>query len=282
MSYEISEYHIQSFRENLSENEKACATIEKYVRDVTSFFVWLNGSQTDKSVTLKYKEYLKENYKTRSVNSMISSLNSFFEYMKWYDCKIKTVKVQRESFYDDSRELSKSEYDRLLSAAHSEGNQSLSLIMQTICSCGLRISELKYVTADAVLKGKCEVDSKAKRRTVILPDNLCRLLRAYISKHKIKSGSVFLSKKGKPISRGAVWLSMKRLCKRANVDENKVFPHNLRHLFARTYYTLEKDIVRLADILGHSSVNTTRIYTLESGKIHRQQIQRLGLVHLRV
>jgi site-specific recombinase XerD len=212
------------------------------------------------------------------VNAVLSSLNSFFNFMKWYDFKVKSLKIQTQIFASTDSELTKTEYDRLLQTAKQQGNTRLYLLMQTMCSTGIRISEVRYITVEAVARGIAEINCKGKCRQVFLPKQLCLILRPYIKEHNIKSGAVFVTRNGNPLDRSNIWSDMKKLCKAANVSEKKVFPHNLRHLFARTYYSQQKDIVRLADILGHSSINTTRIYTMETGEIHRRQIQKLGLL----
>ncbi len=282
MKHRMTKKRIKEFEENLRNEEKSSATIEKYIRDIRAFLVWTQGQEFGKPDVLAYKEHIKERYKTTSINSMLSSLNSFFDFLDWGDCRVKTIKVQKQIFSEEHKELTKAEYERLLKTAQGRSNQRLYYIMQTICSTGIRISELKYITAEAVKAGRAEVHSKGKYRTIILPKALCSVLKRYIINQNIKSGSIFVTRNGKSMNRTTIWLEMKRLCEEAHVDKDKVFPHNLRHLFARTYYSLQKDIVRLADILGHSSVNTTRIYTIESGKVHRRQIQRLGLVHERI
>ena len=213
-----------------------------------------------------------------SVNSVLSSLNSFFDYNEWYGCKVKPLKIQKQIFASKDKELSKAEYERLLDAARSGKNERLYLLMQTICSTGIRVSEVRFVTAEAVKNGVASINCKGKLRQVFLPKVLCRILTQYMKKKKITSGPVFVSRTGKPLDRSNIWSDMKKLCEHAGVSKDKVFPHNLRHLFARTYYSLQKDIVRLADILGHSSVNTTRIYTMETGEVHRRQIEKLGLL----
>jgi len=272
----ISAEQIEVYQNYLIEEEKSSATISKYLYDIRSFGDWLSTSELDKSVVLSYKAYLLERYSASSVNSIISSLNSFFAYLGWFDLKVKTVKIQRQIFASNEKELTKAEYERLLNAA--KNNKRLYLLMQTICSTGIRVSELRHITVEAVVQKQAEINCKGKRRTVFLPNKLCEALKRYIKEQKIKSGPVFVTKNGKPLDRSNIWSDMKKLCKTAGVSESKVFPHNLRHLFARTYYSLQKDIVRLADILGHSSVNTTRIYTQESGEVHRLQIQKLGLL----
>lgn len=271
---------INEFENHLYEEEKSDATIEKYIRDIKCFGKWLKSYEFAKKDVLEYKKHLIKNYAPKSVNSVLSSLNSFFEYNGWYDLKVKTLKIQRQMFTDKEKEITKQEYERLLFAASKKTNKRLYYLMQTICSTGIRVSELKYITVEAVKRKQAVIDLKGKMRIVILPDKLCVILKKYLEKEKIKSGPVFVTKTGTPLNRSNIWNDMKKLCKEANVSKSKVFPHNLRHLFAKTYYSLQKDIVRLADILGHSNVNTTRIYTIESGDIHRKQIQSLPLVRL--
>lgn len=267
---------IQKYKNHLINEEKSQTTIDKYIRDITAFAKWTDGRSIDKQTVLTYKEILISSYAPRSVNSILSSLNSLFEYLGWYDCKVKTLKIQKQIFSDKDKELTKDEYMRLLQAA--KNNKRLYYLMQTICSTGIRVSELKYITVDAVVARQAIINCKGKMRTVILPKQLCKILKDYIKERNIKSGPVFVTKTGKPLDRSNIWTDMKKLCSSAGVLQNKVFPHNLRHLFARTFYSSQKDIVRLADILGHSSVNTTRIYTMESGDVHRKQIERMGLL----
>lgn len=274
----ITQGMIKNYQNYLINEEKASATVEKYVRDVTAFMIWANNRTLEKQLVLAYKDFLMRNYACASVNSIISSLNSFFSYMEWYFLRVKTIKIQRQIFANKEKELTKSEYMRLLYAARSKGNRRLMLVMQTICSAGIRVSELRYITVDAVKRRTATIRCKGKMRQVFLPAKLCSTLLKYIARENINSGAVFITKSGKAIDRSNIWSDMKALCEMAGVSKEKVFPHNLRHLFARTYYSVQKDIVRLADILGHSSVNTTRIYTMETGEIHRQQIQRLGLL----
>ena len=269
---------IESFNCYLINEEKAAATVNKYLHDVGEFQTWLSEQELCKTAVLAYKSYLCEQYAPSSVNATLSSLNSFFNFMEWYDLRVKNLKIQKQIFASTDKELTKAEYDRLLQAAKQKKNERLYLLMQTICSTGIRVSEVRYVTVEAVSRGVAEINCKGKRRQVFLPKQLCQILKQYIREQKIKSGAVFITKNGNPLDRSNIWSDMKKLCKAANVSEKKVFPHNLRHLFARTYYSLQKDIVRLADILGHSSVNTTRIYTMETGEIHRRQIQKLGLL----
>ena len=275
---QLTSAQILKFKNYLIEEEKSKATLEKYVRDIEAFHAWLGEKHLDKGCVLSYKAYLCEKYATASVNSMLSSINSFFTYLEWYELRVKTIKVQKQIFASNEKELTKNEYERLLTTAKAKSNQRLYLLMQTICSTGIRVSELRFITVEAINRGRAEINCKGKQRCAFLPTELCKILKEYVKEQKIKSGAVFVSKNGNPLDRSNIWSDMKKLCKEAGVSEKKVFPHNLRHLFARTYYTLQKDIVRLADILGHSSVNTTRIYTMETGEIHCKQIQRLGLL----
>lgn len=269
---------INQFKNYLVNEEKSQATIEKYIRDITAFMVWLMDRIVEKAVVIEYKNTIIETYAPASANSMLSSINSFFMFMEWYDCKVKTFKVQKQIFANKEKELTKEDYEKLLKAAKSKNNEKLYLLMQTICGTGIRVSELRYITKESVIKGQATINCKGKMRIVMLPDKLCVVLRRYAKEQKIEKGSIFVSKNGKPLDRSNIWKMLKNLCEDAGVSKDRVFPHNFRHLFARTYYSIEKDVVRLADILGHSSVNTTRIYTMETGEVHRMQLQKLGLL----
>ena len=269
---------IDKFKKHLISDEKSESTIERYVRDVTAYISWLDGREMSKEITMKYKEELAAKYEAASVNTMLSSLSSYFDWIGHPEYKVKNLKIQKEAFIDPKRELTKEEYERLLKTAYDMGKHRIYYIMQTICSCGIRVSELKFITVEALKKGVAYISNKGKTRRVYIPDTLSKLLQPYILLKKIKSGSIFVTRSGKPVDRSNIWAEMKKLCKKAGVLASKVFPHNLRHLFARTYYKVHQDVVRLADILGHSSVNTTRIYTAESGDIHYKRIQVLGLV----
>ena len=282
---EMRKEDIAGFGQYLSEEEKSTATTEKYLRDIKAFYQWLNEESIPdpvkrgitKNIVLSYKEALTKRYAVSSVNSILSSLNAFFCYMEWHELRVKIIKVQKQLFSPKEKELTKAEYERLLTAAKEKKNNRLYLLMQTICATGLRVSELRFVTVESLQKEYAQVNNKGKRRTVYLPHELCKILKEYCREENRKSGAVFVTKNGNPPDRSNIWSDMKKLCQAAGVSEKKVFPHNLRHLFARTYYSIQKDVVRLADILGHSNVNTTRIYTMESGEIHQKQIQRLGL-----
>lgn len=274
----ITEKHIENFKSYLQNEERAAATMEKYIRDIHTFNAWLGGREIGKNAVLAYKEYLIETYAPASVNSVLSSLNSFFRFVGWHDCHVKTLKIQRQIFAKSERELTKAEYERLLNAAQKKGNRRLYYLMQTICNTGIRISELRFIDANAVKTGRAAIRCKGKMRVVILTAPLCKMLKGYMKEQGITSGSVFQTRTGKPLNRSNVWRMLKALCESAGVSKDKVFPHNFRHLFARTFYSLQKDVVRLADILGHSSINTTRIYTMESGAVHLKQMQKLGLL----
>lgn len=269
---------LQNFKKRLQEEEKSTLTVAKYSRDVGKFLQWLGARELTKGETLAYKAWLTEQYAVSSVNSMLSALNRYLSAISREDCKVKFIKVQREAFCPAEKELDREEYRRLLQAAG--GNSRLCLLMQTLCSTGIRVSEHRFITVEAVRQQKAVVRCKGKVRTVLLPRKLCKALTAYIRQNRIRSGSVFVGKNGKPLDRSMIWAQMKKLCRTAKVSAEKVFPHNLRHLFARMYYAMEKDIVRLADILGHSSVNTTRIYTKESCEVHRRQIEKMPLLFI--
>ncbi len=270
MNYQtISAEKICEFKHHLFMEEKSKATVSKYVHDIKCFSEFVGQNALTKELAISYKQYLiKQNYAMRSINSIIASLNSYFVFAGLLACKLKSIKIQRQIFSSEEKELTKAEYDRLLRAAKEKGNERLNLLIQTICLTGIRVSELEYITVESVLTGKAVVNCKNKTRVIFIPASMKKLLRDYIRKNGIKVGSVFVSKSGKPLNRSNIWRDMKALCKSAGVSPNKVFPHNLRHLFARTFYSIERDIVRLADLLGHSNVNTTRIYTMETGNRH--------------
>lgn len=274
----ITKETISAFERYLYEEERSENTVKKYLRDIRTFYAHIGKKDLQKSDILDYKRELCEKYSPKSVNSVLSSLNSLFTFMNWYDLRVKTLKIQKQIFADKSKELTKAEYSRLLNAAKYRKNKKLYYVMQTIAGTGIRISELRYITAEAVSSGRATINCKGKIRQVFLPKALCKMLKNYIVSQKIISGPIFVSKNGKPLDRSNVWKMMKDLCRVAGVSPEKVFPHNLRHLFARTYYSMHKDIVRLADILGHSAINTTRIYTIESGEVHQKQLQNLGLL----
>lgn len=270
--------NIKEYIRYLCQQEKATHTQKKYARDLKALFEFLPNGICEKELLLNWKNYLCEHFAPSTVNSMIAALNGFLSYQNWNDLRIKPLKIQKVLFCQEEKELTKHEYQRLVKAARNRKNQRLSLVLQTICSTGIRVSELRFITVKAVETGRAEVVCKGKRRMVFLPDKLRISLKKYLNQKKIFSGSVFITRNGKPLDRSNIWRDMKNICKCANVSPEKVFPHNLRHLFARTYYSVEKDISRLADILGHTSVTTTRIYMIESGTIHAKHIEKLGLI----
>lgn len=269
---------LQKYTDWLKEQEKSAGTIELYCRNIKALKVFLNGRSASKTELIMWKEKLMEKYAPASVNAMLAAVNSFLDYCGWNDSKVKPLRIQKEIFSREEQELTREEYLRLIQTAERSGNKRLSLVMQTICSTGIRVSELQAVTVEAVTAGRAVVSCKGKTRIVFIPDKLRRALSAYIKKQKRTAGAVFQTKAGRPLNRSNIWRDMKKLCAEAGVEPEKVFPHNLRHLFARIYYTLEKDLSRLADILGHTSITTTRIYTMESGSVHRRQIEKMGLV----
>ena len=280
MKRRITVQLIEDYKKHLYMEEKSKATIEKYASDLTKLMNYAGSRNIDKELMIKYKEYLiyDRNYKVSSANSYIVAANRFFEYMKWYDVKIKTYKVQQETFCPENKYLSKSEYRRLIKTALNNKKVRLAMIIQTIGATGIRISELSAVTVESVKKGVLIINNKGKIRKVLLPTDLQKSLLLYIHEMKIKGGAVFCTKNGNVVNRSNVWSEMKALCKDAHVDKSKVFPHNLRHLFARTFYNVKKDIAKLADVLGHSSIETTRIYVRSSSKEYKKQLEQMEMV----
>lgn len=273
----LSGADLRRFREHLVREEKSAATIEKYLRDARKFIDFVRGGDVGKEQTVLYKQFLVgKGYAVRSINSMLASLNSLLEFLGRSDLKVKNIRMQRQIFCEKEEELTKGEYMRLLSAA--KKRTQLYLIMQTICGTGIRVSELQYFTVESVRQGEIVVQCKSKTRSVIVPGKLRKILLEYAKRRGIRYGAIFISRNGKPVSRSSIWAQMKRLCTAAAVSAGKVFPHNLRKLFARTFYCLEKDIAKLADILGHSSIETTRIYIMTTSTEHRRKIERLGLI----
>lgn len=274
----VTQAQINRFRDSLIGQERSNATIGKYTRDIRAFAAFANGEKVSKEMAVRYKQYLMESFAPASVNSMLAALNSFFKEMGWYDCIVRAIRVQRQSFRSREREMTKAEYFRLLEAAKQRNRHRLYLVMQTICATGIRVSELRFITVEALQAGRATVSLKGKTRQVLLPRDLGRELKRYAREKNILHGSIFVTRTGKPMDRSNILHEMKSLCEAAGVDRSKVFPHNLRHLFACLYYQASKDLSRLADVLGHSSVNTTRIYTSISGAEQQRQIERLGLV----
>ena len=274
----ITNSMIGDFVNYLRSDEKSDNTIEKYLRDVRAFTVFAQAREISKAIVMEFKASLVENYEVTSANSMIAAVNAFLRFMGWVDCCIKQFKVQKKAFCSEDKELTKAEYIRLVNTAKAEGNERLNLILQTICGTGIRVSELQFITVEAVRKGEAIVSCKNKTRTVFIVRELQKKLLNYIKNKGIATGCIFITKSGKPMSRCNIWREMKALCDQAEVSPDKVFPHNLRHLFARTFYGIEKDIAKLADILGHSSINTTRIYIITTGAEHKRKMENMRLI----
>lgn len=266
------------FESYLKDEERSEATIEKYMRDVRFFASYVGESEISKQALLAYKSKLLESYAVASANSMIAALNSFLRFCGWHDLCVKQFKTQRQVYCSEEKELTRAEYIRLLNAANAKRNERLNLIIQTICGTGIRVSELQYITVEALHRGEVTVNCKGKNRRIFIVKELKKKLLRYAKEQQIVSGAVFVTRNGRPVSRNNIWREMKSLCEQAKVAPSKVFPHNLRHLFARTFYRIEKDIAKLADILGHSSINTTRIYIVTTGVEHIRKIEQLGLI----
>ncbi len=269
---------IGEFENYLRSDEKSDNTIEKYLRDVRVFALFAETREISKTVVIEFKASLVDNYEVTSANSIIAAVNAFMRFMGWVDCCIKQFKVQKKAFCSEEKELTKVEYIRLVNTAKQKGNERLNLILQTICGTGIRVSELQFITVEAVRKGEAVVSCKNKTRTVFIVRDLQKKLLNYIKTKGIVTGCIFITKSGKPMSRCNIWREMKALCEQAGVSPDKVFPHNLRHLFARTFYGIEKDIAKLADILGHSSINTTRIYIITTGAEHKRKMENMRLI----
>ena len=276
MAYIITQPLLSAFHQHLRDSERASATIEKYLRDVTAFSLYIGDSAITKESLIDYKQHLQDSYAPASVNSMLSALNHFFTWCGW-ELHVRALKIQHKLFRDEEKELSKEEYLRLLDAAWNK-SERLWLLIQTIGSTGIRVSELQYITVEAAKKGRTDIQCKGKTRTILLPLDLRKELIRYAKLHGIKNGPIFLTKTGRVMNRSNIWRALKSLCEAAGVLASKVFPHNLRHLFATTFYEAAKDIARLADVLGHSSINTTRIYIATSGQFHSQIIEGIGLI----
>ena len=317
MAYRITEEKMTSYQEHMVREEFAPDTIKKYLRDIRAFAAWLEecaagrqgkngevpssegqtgrneglsgGGRTgeeekpavpvDKEASTGWKTHLtKAGYAPSTINAMLSALNGFFGFLGWEECRVKFLKIQRRAFREQEKELSRAEYERLLKTARENGNSRLALLLETICATGIRVSEVRYITVEALSRRRADISLKGKIRTILLPGKLCKKLRDYARKQNITTGEIFLTRKGKGMSRCQIWREMKKLCEKAGVNPSKVFPHNLRHLFARTFYKVCRDIVKLADVLGHSSIETTRIYLMSTGETHARQMEKLGLV----
>ena len=277
--YQLTAAHVQAYRRHLQAEERSTGTIEKYLRDIATFLTWLEGKTVTKDLAAAWKgALLTAGYAPGTVNGMVCAINGLLRLLGGGECRVKFLKVQRKLFRDPGRELTRREYDRLHESAQTMGKERLALMMETICATGIRVSEVRAITVEAARQGKAEISLKGKIRLILLPVKLCRKLLKYARRQKTASGAIFRTKSGKELSRHQIWAELKRLCQHAGVAPSKVFPHNLRHLFARMFYQTSGDIVRLADVLGHSSMETTRIYLVTSGNEHRRQLERLGLV----
>jgi len=275
----LREDNLKKYENHLRQEEKSKATIEKYLRDVRHLIGFLSDKGTiNKDIMITYKNHLIKSYAVSSANTMLTSINNYLGFMKMPDLKVKLFKIQRKVFCGEDQELTKSEYMRLLKTSDKDETRRIHLIMQTICSTGIRIGELQYFTIEAIKKRKIEVYNKGKCRIIFIPRKLCEKLSEYAAVRGIKEGCIFITRNNRPVNRSNIWAEMKKLCMEADVDVGKVYPHNLRHLFARTYYQTEKDIIKLADIMGHSSIDTTRVYTVSTGKEHEKQISCLKLL----
>ena len=273
----ISPASVAAFARRLREDERSPGTIENYLRHVRAFAAWAGGEAVTKELAAQWKDHLAHSgYCPGTVNTMLVALNRFFTFQGWRDCQVRALRVQRRLFREDNRELTREEYERLVEAARSLGRERLELLMETICSTGIRVSEVKYITVEALAQGRAEISLKGKIRTILLPGKLCRKLLKYAKKQKTVSGEVFLTRNGTGLSRKQIWSEMKAICAKAKVAASKVFPHNLRHLFARTFYKVCRDVVKLADVLGHSSI--TRIYLISTGAEHAHTLERVRLL----
>ena len=276
---QITTQQLTTFARHLRQAERSPGTIENYLRHVRAFAAWLAGRPVTKEAAADWKEYLLDKgYCPSTINAMLGGLNRFFAFAGWIECQVKSLRLQRQLFRDDSKELTRAEYDRLIAAAHALGRERLALLMETICATGIRVSEVKYLTVETVECGRAEIALKGKIRTILIPGKLRKKLLKYAHKNKTASGEIFLTRNGKGMSRKQIWAEMKAICEKAGVAPSKVFPHNLRHLFARTFYKVCRDVAKLADVLGHSSIETTRIYLISTGAEHASLLERLRLV----
>ena len=278
-SYHLTEERLSAYTRYLHAEERSPGTIEKYRRDTEAFCRWLSGAPVTREQIAAWKAFLlSQHYAPTTINSMLAALNGLFRFLGWDECRARFLKVQRRLFRDDRRELTREEYEQLLATSHALGRERLALLLETICATGIRVSEVKYITVEAAQAGRAEISLKGKLRTILLPGKLCRKLKKYARAQKTASGEIFLTRSGKSLSRRQIWAEMKRLCRAAGVAPSKVFPHNLRHLFARTFYKVCRDVVKLADVLGHSSIETTRIYLISTGAEHAEILRKMRLI----
>ena len=278
MKRKMKSGEIESFKAYLRREERSEGTVSAYLANVCAFAKWLGDGHVTKEAVVAWKDELAQHYAPATVNVKLAAVNAFFKFCGWQDCCVKALRLQRRAYREPGRELTKAEYERLVTAAIDSGRSRLALLMETICGTGIRVSEVRYVTVEAAIAGQAEIALKGKIRTIMLPGKLCRKLLKFARKNKIASGEIFLTRSGKSLSRRQIWAEMKAVCVLAGVEPGKVFPHNLRHLFATVFYRTCHDIVKLADVLGHSSINTTRIYLITTGAEHAKTLERLGLV----
>ena len=274
----ITEETLAAFARQLGEEERSPATLEKYLREVRQFAAFLGGREVTRELAAAWREELSARQSPATVNGKLTALDRLLAFLGWEDCRVKHLRVQRQLFRDSARELSREEYARLVETARRLGRGRLSLLMETICATGIRVSEVRYITAEAVREGRTEIALKGKIRTILLPGKLCRKLEKYARQKKITSGELFLTRSGRPMSRKQIWAEMKGVCRAVGVAPSKVFPHNLRHLFARCFYRVSRDVAKLADVLGHSSIETTRIYLISTGAEHARTLDQLRLI----
>ena len=274
----ITEETLAAFARQLGEEERSPATLEKYLREVRQFAAFLGGREVTRELAAAWREELSARQSPATVNGKLTALDRLLAFLGWEDCRVKHLRVQRQLFRDSARELSREEYARLVETARRLGRGRLALLMETLCAPGIRVSEVRYLTAEAVREGRTEIALTGKIRTILLPGKLCRKLEKYARQKKITSGELFLTRSGRPMSRKQIWAEMKGVCRAAGVAPSKVFPHNLRHLFARCFYRVSRDVAKLADVLGHSSIETTRIYLISTGAEHARTLDQLRLI----
>lgn len=274
----VTSEQIRCFQDHLQREERSENTVKKYLRDIRRFAAFQKGEGVTKEGIIRYKESLRESgYAVSSINSMLAAVNTFLAFLNWKDCTVKLFPVQREAYCATEKELTRNEYVRLIRGARKKGNRRLSLLLQTICATGIRVSELRYITVESVSRGKTTIFLKGKTRQILIVGELKNKLLRYAQERKIGSGAIFVTRSGKLLDRTSIWREMKKICCLAGVSPQKVFPHNLRHLFARTFYSMDRDIAKLADILGHSSIQTTRIYLRST-----EQECRICMEHMRL
>ena len=274
----ITTDQLTQFRALLKNEEKSAATLNKYLRDIQRFALWLGDTPLERDAMLDYKADLMRHYAAGSVNSILAALNRFLRMIAREDCRVHRLRIQYQAYSPEEREITAQEYADLVRTARETGRARLALVLQTICATGIRVSELSAITVEAARKGVAVVRCKGKSRRVLIPTRLQKKLLRYMKQHRIAFGPVFVTRSGAPLDRSNIWREMKALCRAAGVSDKKVFPHNFRHLFARTFYRLNKDLAKLADLLGHSSINTTRIYIRTTSAEHRRCLERMRLV----